>query len=56
MKNLHIGIRLAIGFSIVVAVFLLNLLQVGVSFSSLTKDIRQIKEETLPMERCLNAR
>lgn len=48
MGNLRIGIRLAIGFAIVVALFLANLLQVGVSFSRLTQDIQQIKEETLP--------
>ena len=48
MGNLRIGVRLAIGFAVVVVLFLVNLLQVGVSFSQLMQDIRQIKEETLP--------
>ncbi len=48
MGNLKIGVRLAIGFAVVVVLFLANLLQVGLSFSQLTGDIRQIKEETLP--------
>lgn len=48
MVNLRIGVRLAIGFAVVVVLFLANLLQVGLSFSQLIQDIRQIKEETLP--------
>lgn len=48
MTNMRIGVRLAIGFSVVVVVFLANLLQVGVSFSQLMQDIRHIKSETLP--------
>ncbi|MDD2914205.1 MAG: HAMP domain-containing methyl-accepting chemotaxis protein [Gallionella sp.] len=48
MKNIHIGIRLAVGFAIVVVLFALNLLQVGISLSGLGKDVNQIKDETLP--------
>jgi len=48
MKNLNMGIRLAVGFSVVVVLFALNLLQVGISLSGLTRDINQIKDETLP--------
>ena len=48
MKNIRIGVRLAAGFAIVVALFVVNLLLVGVSFTHLMQDIRQIKEETLP--------
>ncbi|HXU93919.1 MAG TPA: HAMP domain-containing protein, partial [Gallionella sp.] len=45
---MSIGARLAAGFVVVVALFVANLLMVGVSFSSLLKDIQLIKEETLP--------
>lgn len=48
MKNIHIGVRLAAGFAIVVALFVANLLLVGVSFKYVIQDVRQIKEETLP--------
>lgn len=48
MGNMRIGVRLAMGFAVVVVLFLANLVQVGVSFSQLMQDIRQIKEETLP--------
>ncbi len=48
MKNLNIGVRLAIGFSLVVALFAANLLQVGLSLSGLSRDASQIKDETLP--------
>ncbi|MFA5824489.1 MAG: methyl-accepting chemotaxis protein [Gallionellaceae bacterium] len=48
MKNIRIGVRLAAGFSIVVALFVANLLLVGVSFKYVIQDVRQIKEETLP--------
>ncbi|MDP2694158.1 MAG: hypothetical protein Q8O58_04730, partial [Gallionella sp.] len=47
-KNLRIGTRLAASFAAVVLVFLASLLLVGVSFTHLMQDIRQIKEETLP--------
>ncbi len=48
LGNMRIGPRLAAGFVVVVALFLLNLLLVGFSFSHLMQDIKQVKEETLP--------
>src|SRR3989338_4263769 len=48
MKNLNIGIRLAVGFATVVGLFAATLLLVGMALSNLTKDVNQIKEETLP--------
>lgn len=48
MKNLNIGIRLAVGFATVVVLFAVTLLLVGMSLSTLTKDVNQIKDETLP--------
>jgi methyl-accepting chemotaxis protein len=48
MKNLNIGVRLAIGFATVVGLFAATLLLVGMALSTLTKDVNQIKEETLP--------
>ncbi len=48
MKNLNIGIRLAVGFAAVVVLFAVTLLLVGMSLSTLTKDVNQIKDETLP--------
>ncbi len=48
LGNMRIGVRLAAGFIVVVALFVVNLLLVGVSFSQLTQDITLIKEETLP--------
>lgn len=43
-----IGVRLAAGFVIVVALFVVNLVLVGKSFSHLSDNIKQIKGETLP--------
>jgi methyl-accepting chemotaxis protein len=48
LGNMRIGARLAAGFVAVVVLFVLNLLQVGSSFSHLMEDIKQVKEETLP--------
>ena len=48
MKNLNIGIRLAVGFATVVGLFAVTLLMVGMSLANLTKDVNQIKDETLP--------
>ncbi|TAN73344.1 MAG: methyl-accepting chemotaxis protein, partial [Gallionella sp.] len=48
MKNIHIGVRLAAGFAIIVVLFIATLLLVGVSLSHLAQGARQIKEETLP--------
>ncbi|MDO8294178.1 MAG: hypothetical protein Q7T29_15155, partial [Gallionella sp.] len=48
LKNMRIGMRLAASFAAVVLVFLVSLLLVGISFTHLMQDIRQIKEETLP--------
>ncbi|MFZ2300804.1 MAG: methyl-accepting chemotaxis protein [Gallionella sp.] len=48
MKNLNIGIRLAVGFATVVVLFAATLLLVGMSLSTLTRDVNQIKDETLP--------
>ncbi len=48
MKNIRIGVRLAASFAVVVGLFLLTLLVIGVSLNSVTKNIRQIKEVSLP--------
>ena len=48
LGNMRIGTRLAVSFAAVVSVFLASLLLVGLSFTHLMQDIRQIKEETLP--------
>jgi len=48
MKNLNIGIRLAVGFATVVGLFAVTLMMVGMSLANLTKDVNQIKDETLP--------
>jgi methyl-accepting chemotaxis protein len=48
LGNMRIGARLAAGFVVVVALFIANLLLVGMSFSHLMGDIKQVKEETLP--------
>ncbi|OGS76513.1 MAG: hypothetical protein A2Z94_01230 [Gallionellales bacterium GWA2_55_18] len=48
MKNLNIGVRLAVGFATVVGLFAVTLVLVGMALSNLTKDVNQIKEETLP--------
>jgi methyl-accepting chemotaxis protein len=48
MKNIRIGVRLAAGFAIVVALFVANMLLVWGSFNQVMLDVRQIKEETLP--------
>jgi methyl-accepting chemotaxis protein len=48
MKNLNIGVRLAVGFATVVVLFMATMLLVGMALSTLTKDVNQIKEETLP--------
>jgi len=46
--NLRIGTRLGFGFVAIVALFAATSLIVGSSLSQLKKDVRQIKEETLP--------
>ena len=48
LKNMRVGVRLALSFTAVVLVFLLSFLLVGLSFTHLTQGIKQIKEETLP--------
>ncbi|MBI3221732.1 MAG: methyl-accepting chemotaxis protein [Nitrosomonadales bacterium] len=48
IQNIRIGARLAGGFSVVVGLFLVTLLQVGLSLNGVTQDVKQIKEETLP--------
>lgn len=48
MNNLRIGTRLFAGFSVVAALFLVTMLLVGMSLNSVTSDVRQIREETLP--------
>jgi len=48
MANLKVGTRLGLGFGAVVMMFSLTLLGVGVLLTELTRDIRQIDEETLP--------
>ena len=48
LGNLHIGTRLGSGFAIVVGIFAFILLIVGMSLSQLTRDVRQINEESLP--------
>lgn len=48
MKNLNIGVRLAVGFATVVGLFAVTLLLVGMALSNLTQDVNQIKDETLP--------
>jgi methyl-accepting chemotaxis protein len=48
MKNIRIGVRLAASFAAVVGLFLVTLLVIGVSLDSVTKNIRQIKEVSLP--------
>ncbi|MDZ4202700.1 MAG: methyl-accepting chemotaxis protein [Gallionella sp.] len=48
MKNISIGIRLAGGFGLVVALFVANLLMTGLSLSQLVQSVTQMKEETLP--------
>jgi len=48
LGNMRIGTRLAVSFAAVVSVFLASLLLVGLSFTHLMQDIKQIKEETLP--------
>src|SRR3989338_395739 len=47
-RNLRIGMRLGIGFAVVVGLFAVTLLAVGVSLSNLTRDVRLINEKTLP--------
>jgi len=47
-ENMKLGTKLGIGFAAVVLLFVATLLLVGVSFSNLMQDIKQIKEETLP--------
>src|SRR4030067_38009 len=46
--NFRIGARLGIGFAVVVGLFVVTLLSVGMSLSSLTQDVKQINKETLP--------
>lgn len=48
LGSVRIGVRLSAGFIAVVALFVVNLLLVGVSFSHLMQDIKQVDEETLP--------
>lgn len=48
LKNVRVGIRLTVGFAIVVGLFLATLLLVGVSLSHLTQGVNQIKNKTLP--------
>lgn len=43
-----IGKRLAAGFAIVVAIFVVNLLLIGDAFMQLEEDTKQIRDETLP--------
>jgi methyl-accepting chemotaxis protein len=47
-KNISIGVRLGIGFAIVVVLFAITLISVGVSLSHLTQDVRTINEKSLP--------
>src|SRR3989338_6298845 len=48
LANLKVGVRLGLGFSGGVVLFIATLLSVGVSLSHLTLDVKQINEETLP--------
>ena len=48
LHNMPIGAKLAVGFIIVVALFIANSILVGMSFSHLEKNIKQIQGETLP--------
>ncbi|MDD2700920.1 MAG: methyl-accepting chemotaxis protein [Sideroxydans sp.] len=43
-----IGKRLAAGFAVVVAIFVINLLLIGSAFVQLENDTKQIRDETLP--------
>lgn len=47
-SNISIGVRLGSGFAVVVGMFIVTLLLVGYSLSGVTRDVKQIKEETLP--------
>lgn len=48
MRNLNIGVRLAIGFAAVVGLFVATMLMVGLALSNLTKEVKHIKEDSLP--------
>ncbi len=48
MADLKVGTRLGLGFGTVVTMFVLTLLGIGVWLSELTRDAKQIDEETLP--------
>jgi methyl-accepting chemotaxis protein len=48
MKKLGIGARLAAGFTIVVAMFIINQFFVGHSISEITRDIKVLNEDTAP--------
>lgn len=48
MRKLSIGVRLAIGFATVVGLFAATSLAVGMALSHLTKEVVNIKEDTLP--------
>ena len=47
-KDLRVSVRLGIGFTAVVGLFTVTLLLVGVSLFKLTRDVKQINEQTLP--------
>jgi methyl-accepting chemotaxis protein len=48
MKKLGIGARLAAGFAIVVAMFIINQFFVGNSISEITRDIKVLNDDTAP--------
>ncbi|MGC2049143.1 MAG: methyl-accepting chemotaxis protein [Gallionella sp.] len=48
MANLKVGTRLGLGFGAVVMMFAVTFLGVGLMLSDLTRDAKQIDEETLP--------
>jgi methyl-accepting chemotaxis protein len=48
LVTLKVGTRLGLGFGAVVVLFVATLLSVGVSLSHLTRDVKQINEETMP--------